>query len=241
MKLTLKNILLTENQESREITEEKIKRLEARLQNPDLSLQEKKDIEAAIATLRERLESAPETPTTPAPEPTTPDPQPTTPDPQPTTPPAPQPTTPAPEPPTTPPAPEPTETGTGGGARSLRILGQDIDITPVIEPIQPIIDYFKELEDSRRAASSENNRLAAELETFGNDPEEWAKEKLKQGAHPLVTAAANKARKGNAFLNDFINRTKQDLAFAKIPESPKRDLGEPSPLRARINTRGFYS
>jgi hypothetical protein len=107
--------------------------------------------------------------------------------------------------------------------------------------LSPITDYFKDLMATRRGEQADLDAITAELQQAGNDPTEWAKRKLELGAFPIVDVAVKKAREGTAFLRDFMNKTKQDLASAKIPKSPKRDLGEPSPLRARINTRGFYS
>jgi hypothetical protein len=122
---------------------------------------------------------------------------------------------------------------------TITLGGTEIDLSPVIEPIQPVIDYFKELRDAARGVSADNNQIMGEIEAAGNDPEKWAKDTLEAGASPIITAAVNKARQGTAFLNNFMAQTKKELASAKIPRTSKADIGKAPGLRKRVNTKGF--
>jgi len=98
--------------------------------------------------------------------------------------------------------------------------------------LSPLTDYFKDLRDARFAEFEQ-------MKEVGDDPTAWAKAKLETGTDTLLHSAVNKARKGTAFLNNFIAQTKKELNTAKIPNTPKADIGKAPGLRKRVNTKGF--
>jgi hypothetical protein len=115
---------------------------------------------------------------------------------------------------------------------------QDL-ISQTKQSISPISQYFKELAAARQGDLENTNRIMGEIEAAGNDPEKWAKDTLEAGASPIITAAVNKARQGTAFLNNFMAQTRKELGSAKIPHTPKADIGKAPGLRKRVNTKGF--
>jgi len=140
----------------------------------------------------------------------------------------------------------PSEEGTGQMPSSITIAGHEIDISPITRELQPIVNYYRELDAARRQAMGQATELQGYADDLVTDPVGATKriltqqgeagfEKLKQKVQNLRTG-----KEGTGFLPNFIAKTQAELAGAKIPESPRRDIGKPSPLRQRVNTKDFY-
>jgi len=124
-------------------------------------------------------------------------------------------------------------------AQYFKELMDEIGTSDVANYIKDQIQAAKDF----KAQSAELNRYADALR---DDPVAGTKkilvdagqatfDKIKQNAENLRTGKA-----GTGFLSNYIAKTEGQLAGAKIPKSPMRNIGEPSPLRQRVNTKDFY-
>lgn len=107
--------------------------------------------------------------------------------------------------------------------------------------LQPMRDYYT---DALDAAKSTREAAAAQAELLNRLREPGGTEaaissSLEQPFGALKSKAEG-LRSGTGFLSQFIKQTKADLADRKIPQSPRKDLGEPAGLKQRVNTKGFY-
>lgn len=124
--------------------------------------------------------------------------------------------------------------------------GIEKGIEDIKTTISPIIDYYKELDKARKEATGQATELQGYADDLATDPVGATKRILTQqgeaGFNKLKQKVQNlrTGKEGTGFLPNFIAKTQAELAGAKIPESPRRNIGKASPLRQRVNTKDFY-
>lgn len=135
---------------------------------------------------------------------------------------------------------------TGGvGSATARYFA---DLTKQVKDyLNPISDYFSQLKTARDEMEKNQRELQGYADAFRDDPmgaarrilvqhgEEGFKKQIVQKIQDLRTGKA-----GTGFLPKFIAKTQAGMAKARIPESPRADIGKAPDLRQRVNTKDFY-